>query len=153
MSTFILIFAFIVSWLAICTSFLLVVAYRDRARQATEAANRNAGYWAQAEEKAELVEAHNERLGEVIVESQKTMGKMTEHAREALRLAQESQSESGPQWQPYIGGPYRHTCRDCGYAGHTPNVAIVFVCPQCGGHRVHNERDIDDVLNASEISE
>lgn len=69
---------------------VLVIGYRDMARRATQAANMNAGYWAQAQERTALVEAYNERMSDHLTENQKLLAKMTDHARDALKIAMRS---------------------------------------------------------------
>lgn len=76
---------------------VLAIGYRDMTQRATQSANMNAGYWAEAQERTALVEAYNERLSEHLTENQKLLTKMTDHAREALRLAHTKQSV--PFWR------------------------------------------------------
>jgi len=90
-------------WLAACLFLLMIVgplaiglialAYRSCYLDAKRTANVNAGHWAASEERAALVEAHNERLSEIALSANETTRQTIDHAKEALRLVKRD-----PHW-------------------------------------------------------
>lgn len=126
---------------------VLAIGYRDMARRATQAANMNAGYWAQAQERTALVEAYNERMSEHLTENQKLLVKMTDHAREALKLAQIGSGKDDRM--------VSFTCPFCAFQksiGSGEAMRMILECPSCGKlHPAALEREDDSILNAREI--
>lgn len=77
----------------ICTVALIIIGYREQARVATEAANRNAGYWAESEATCEGLRLAMSSLEGQLQVATKYGGEMTRITRQALGVARNTAFE------------------------------------------------------------
>lgn len=79
-----------------CLIVLLIVGYREQVRRATEAANRNAGYWAEAEAKRYEAELIVVQLDAGLKSETKRADELSRIAGDALRIAHHKEFSPKP---------------------------------------------------------